>query len=301
MKILDVVDSIEYSSTNCYQHQLQKTLHCVPEITTVQLRDLHTAPKPDIILSRLKQRTLHRIMHDFSRWAGNVPIFVYDQDPWHAFIDGSPYKGVYHDLSSILNVSSYLVTSRWWCDHIKSENLPATFVNMWLLPEYCDPAPAWADRKIDIGFCGQLHTYRRKLFEELSSSGINVHIFPPGDYQHYLRCLSQTKIFVHSEQVDWAIDGISLDGPHALWIKDIEAAGRGCISIRNTDRDTGSYASTSDVPTIMTYDTVKSLVGTISEILSSDPAEINERTNRSVEFIKTARGWNTVIDSLRKT
>lgn len=305
MRLLVLVDSLEYARSNCYIHQLLTTLERECDTTILALHQDVFIPKSgpfDRVLLCVKLRTLVRVAERLGSLLGGQEVYVYEQDPWECFSDQATYPGSYQHIAKHLNVKSFLNTSKWWSDLINSKGLPSKFVTMWMLPEYCSAEPAWSTRKADVGFCGQLHPYRRELFERLKGEGIAVHHWPSGDYQHYLKCLSQTKIFVHSEQVDWSVGGVKLDGPNALWIKDIEAAARGCVSIRNIDDDMETYSKWYDVPTIMAYDDVELLADVIrSNLEVVSPTYIDEDTSYAVEFIRNARGWRTVLDAMEIT
>lgn len=302
VKLLVLVDSLEYARSNCYIHQLLTTLERNVDATVIPMTDVifcRKSPKDyDVVLSCLKLRTIARSCFEVEKFMAGMPLYVYDQDPWECFSDQATYPGSYQYIAKRLNVKSFLNTSKWWSDHINSKGLPSKFVTMWMLPEYCSSDPKWSTRKVDVGFCGQLHPYRRELFESLQKAGISVQHFPSGDYAHYLNTLSQMKIFVHSEMVDWSVDGIKLPGPNALWIKDIEATARGCLSIRNYDDDMDTYATWHDVTTKMAYEDVEQLVEVITSNLAADPVYIDEDTVNSVEYIKNARGWRTVLDAM---
>lgn len=304
MRLLVIVDSHEYARSNCYIHQLLTTLERNAETTVLTLYDVrrfghwHDITKFDRILLCLKLRTTVREIELVSKFLGNTPVYYYEQDVWECFSDQATYPGSYQMIASAINIKSFLNTSKWWSDHVNSKGLPSKFVNMWMLPEYCSADPQWSTRKVDVGFCGQLHPYRRELFELLQREGINVHHFPSGDYQHYLRCLSKMKIFVHSEQVNWSVDGTMLDGPNALWIKDIEAAARGCVSMREYEPECLAYQA-DDLWTVVPFESPKELVLEIHNTLSEDEQRnIDDRSMGAVKRIANARGWRTVLDAM---
>lgn len=313
MRILTIVDSHKYARANCYIHQLLTTLERFADTTIIDKSEiLLRSPRAmvkfsdfDRVLVCLKLRTLARSCaanNEFGHYLSGTPVFIYEQDPWESISDQGSYRGAYEIIASKLNVRSFLNTSKWWSDCINSRGLPSRFVNMWMLPEYCSSDPLWSERKIDVGFCGQLHPHRKELFERLRSVGIEVHHFPSGDYGHYLKCLSQTKIFVHSEQTGWSIDGKKLDGPNALWIKDVEAAARGCFTMRERDIEAISYHSW-NIPTIRPFSSFEQLVENIRRTLadwSQSPVTQNDETVRAVNYIRSARGWQTVIDAMQE-
>lgn len=305
-----LVDSREYILSNCYQHQLFQTLYASCDVDMIECGP--NAPKfpslctpgsvPDRILSVLKLRTLDsRIDAIRTRLAGagalDMPIYVYEQDPWESFRDESPYKGAYHRIAGKLNIVSFLNTSRWWSEHVRASGLPSQFVTMWMLPEYCTTVPRWRDRKIDVGFCGQLHPYRRTFFEGLEREGIRVTIVPPTPYAGYLSSLSQMKLFVHSEEVRWNVDGVQLPA-NAMWIKDVEAAARGCLSLRDYEPEMDNYTHHGRIATIQGFRNISDAASRIRASLEADPDVIEAKVADSVEYIRQARGWRTVLDAM---
>jgi hypothetical protein len=302
MKIALLIDSHEYIESNCYQHQLFRTLSRAAEIIPITIGDISTGariPEADRVLSVLKQRTLYRTVDDVARALNGREVHVYDQDPWEAFKDDSPYKGAYSIFASRLNLRSILNTSKWWSDFVSLKGLPSQFVRMWMLPDYCTTGKRWSHRKVDVGFCGQLHPHRKEFFSSLEGHGIRVAQVPPTGYAGYLTTLSDMRVFVHSERVTWKVDGAVLPA-NALWIKDIEAAARGCFSVRDYEPEALNYEA-SQIEIVRTYDPKVGPIDAarvIKEIASMSESEATALVNRSVDFIRSARGWMTVLDAL---
>jgi hypothetical protein len=302
MKLHVLIDNLDRSRSNCYQHQLLETLNRECYVTISTIDDIISKNKTysflssDKVLCCLKLRTVYENIHHLKSFLGDKEIYIYEQDPWESFKDDSPYKGSYHVINRELNVVSFLNTSKWWSDFLNEKGIKSKFVKMWMLPEYCSPFPEWNDRKIDVGFCGQLHPYRKNFFDYLKNQGITVTILETTSYYGYLNNLSKIKIYVHNEQVNWQVDGKVIPA-NALWIKDIEAASRGCFSIRDHEEELYNYAKKEEIPTILTYSSFEESVSLIKDTLST--SNFQEKINKSVDFIKTNNGWKSVIDALR--
>lgn len=296
-QIIDLVDTVEYTTTNCFAHQLHAALHKIDGVETVALADIGLHPRPDLIVSRLKQRTLYRVAKELAEWARDTPVVVFDQDPWEAFRDGSPYKGSYQHIASYLNVERFAVTTRWWADFVSSRGLPSTFVQMWLLPEYCDSTPEFIKRQTPAGFIGSLHGYRKQLFDLLEEMGSPISTRGGGlGYAGYLEALSSLQCFVHSEDAPFEIDGQPANLNVGLWIKDVEAAGRGCFSVRNRGSDSASYLK--GIKTVRLYDDPKEIPGIMADIQKMDPVERQATIDETVRFIRSADRWQETVKLL---
>lgn len=262
----------------------------VRDVRTVSLRCIEGHRRSDLIVSRLKQRTLLKNIDLISRWAGSTPIVVYDQDPWEAFRDGSPYKGAYDTFRERLNVRTFALTTRWWCDHLAQRGYPTTFVRMGLLPQYCSAGQDHGVRRIGCGFIGALHPYRRTLFERLSRAGIDVvHESGGLSYGDYLGALSRIRVFVHSEDVPITIDGEPFNLDVGLWIKDVEALARGCFSIRNRGKDSESYVA--DLQGLVLYDDPNEVPSLLSDIEKTTPDERQAIVASNVRVIEQRNEW----------
>lgn len=288
--IIDLVDTLDYTKTNCFAHQLHHTLSKNSNVITVPLSDIHMYSRPKLIISRLKQRTLFRVAPQLQKWAQDTPINVFDQDPWEAFRDESPYKGSYTHITNHLNVRTFAVTTRWWANYLKTQGFPSEFVHMWVLPQYCDSAPNFSSRDICASFIGRLHGYRQKLFNELKQNNLNIDIQSSNlNYIEYLKALSKIQCFIHSEDFEFTIDGNYANLNVGLWIKDVEAASRGCFSIRNRGSDAETYLG--EIKTVLLYDTPKEIPDLINSIKNMDPYERQHRIDSSVSYIKDSNKW----------
>jgi hypothetical protein len=301
MKLRLLIDSFLYIKSNCYQHQLLRTLELECESITVSTIDEIVASQAfsiehdEKVLSCLKLRTLYNNLSHIKKFLNDKEIYIYEQDPWESFKDNSPYKGAYQKIFSTLKVISFLNTSKWWSDFINSQGIKSKFVKMWMLPEYCDSSPPWHEREIDVGFCGQLHPYRKSFFDYLDTQGIKVKILDTSSYQNFLTNLSKIKIFVHNEQVEWKING-KIFPANALWIKDVEAAARGCISMRDYEEESKNYID-DKISTILTYHNFADAAQTINRLLANDK-KIQHQIDRSVQTIRDDLGWKTVLKAI---
>lgn len=299
-RVLHVVDSKGYARTNCFQHQLMQALPKVAHVETKELNEVlghRFIGRYDLVVSCLKQRTLHRCAPQLRHALDQVPIVVYDQDPWEAFRVGSPYQGAYRAIAGYLNVQTFAVTTKWWADYIARQGLPSTFVRMWVLPEYCSAAPPLADRSVLAGFVGSLHPYRRELFERLEKLGTNVIVQAGGlGYAGYLEALSRLQVFVHSEDSPVELPNRQANLSAGLWIKDVEAAARGCFSIRNRGSDSETYLD--GIGTVLLYDDPAEVPGLLDRIQRMDPGERQSLIDGTVEYIRKADRWLETANAL---
>lgn len=295
--VIDLVDSIEYTTTNCFAHQLHAALHEIGCVETVALSEAQRRPRPDKVVCRLRQRTLLRSLPLLKSWIGDAPVVVFDQDPWHAFMDDSPFKGTYHKAHGSLNVVSFAVTAASWSKRIIEQRMPSTFVRMGVLPSYCSSNPTYDSRTTAVGFVGTAHPYRRRLFDSLRDMGIDVRT--QGNtlsYASYLEALSGIRVFVHSEDAPVVVDEEVVNLRDGLWVKDVEAAARGCYSIRNAGNDSEAYLD--GIETVRLYDDVREIPRIIEGIMTMDAAERQSSIDRTVEFIRRSNVWHETASTL---
>lgn len=290
--ILHIVDSHEYVRSNCFQHQLLKALNTAGVAKTCDLNELRSinVRNYDYVVSTLRLRTLYRQSVSLARLLHDTPIVVYDQDVWESFKDGGQFKGAYSAISNTLNVTTFAVTSEWWSHLVIDKGFPSTFVRMWVLPEYCNNAVKFSDRKVECGFIGGVWEHRKRLFSSLSEQGIVVEHGRTGlRYNDFLNELSTIKFYVHCEDVQYNVDGIPANIGTGLWVKDIEAAARGCYSIRDHQHGVESYAS--GIDTIRTYKDVKDIINIVNEVSAMNVIQRQECIDRAVEKIRKDNAW----------
>lgn len=300
MKVAYLVDDPAYIKANCYQHQLQQALHASAQVETVSAADITSGKKlgpVDSVVCCLKQRTLYRLNLEVQRYLNGARVVVYDQDPWEAYRDDSPYKGAYDKLR-MLNLGAIALTTQWWAQRLQNEfNLPGEFVKMGMLPEYCDIGPSFEFRSSRVGFIGTLHPRRAQLFERLRNMKIDV--VTQGNtlgYSAYLQALHNIGIFVHNEDHPIVVNGQPDNMGKGMWIKDVEAAARGCFSVRNNEAGATTYCS--DIPTIMLYDDVAQVPDIVSRVTNMDKDERRHLVRTAVGTIAQQDDWSQTAKRL---
>lgn len=307
--LYDLVDSHAYITTNCFQHQLSETLSQSFNIKRFELRDIMNLdmdggclPTGSLVISRLKLRTFVKNLDALSRVLADTKLFVYEQDTWENFLIDSPYFGSYKSICDRLPVVSFFNMSHWWSDLVKSCGMPSSFVQVWMLPKYCIAPTLWSERTHDVVFCGTLYEERRLFIDKLKAKNIDIEVVPAGkDYMSYLRLLSTSRIAIRSELKNWKIDAghgqMIITHPNAQWQRDIECAARGCISMRELDSE-ASLWGIDMIPSIVPFRDVSDAADNINCILRTDPVKMDSVINRSIDVVKTARGWKTAPDAI---
>ena len=300
-RLLLLVDSRNYIRSNCYQHQLATTLARHYRVRMMSAREVRFAPlirlaAYDRVLSVLRLRTLVRLAGSLARVLGDRALYVYEQDVWHAFMDDSPYKGAYRQLTSQLNIAAFLVTSRWWRDFVVGVGLPAKFVRMGMLPEYCDAGPAWEDRPIRLGFQGTLHPHRRAFYAQLAQVGLEVKTLPPAPYAAYLQNLQRMRIYIHSEDAPWYVDG-RMFRRNCAWIKETEVAARGTFVVRDAEEESEAYGI-SELPTVVPFPSPDAVAEIVAWIEAMNPRERRDRMVASAETMRRRDDWMTVVRAM---
>jgi hypothetical protein len=296
-------DSKKYIKANCYQSQLLKTLARNYRLKIISADEISKGAKlkispQDRALSVLRMRTLATLAPQLAVMLQEHPLWIYEQDPWQAFMDDSPYKGAYHEIASHLQVAAFLNTSSWWANHVRQQGFPSVFVRMGMLPEYCSLGKAWSKRSVDLGFQGTLHPHRKQFFDQLAGYGLPVKVMPSKPYDRFLKALQDIRIYIHTEDSPWIIDGISVPR-NALWIKDTEAAARGCFSIRDYEEESAAY-DIDEIPTIYTYKNVAEVPDLVETIMTMPLKERDERMAESVACMRRRNDWQTVIDAIEQ-
>lgn len=193
-------------------------------------------------------------------------------------------------IARYINVQTFAVTMKWWADYIVRQSLPSKFIRMWMLPECCSATPFYGDRSVPVSFVGSLHPYRRALFEQLEKLETHVTVQAVGlGYADYLEAPSRLQVFVHSEDSPVELPNGQANLNAGLWIKDIEAAARGCFSIRNHGSDSETYLD--GVGTVLLYDEPAEVSGLLDRIQRMDPGERQSLIEKTIEFIKKADRW----------
>lgn len=295
-KILQIVDSIEYVTTNGFQHQLLKTLQQETDLLIVPLDRLdisHCAGR--IVLSTLKLRSVVKHVDRLRSIIGQTPLYIYDQDPWESFMDEGSYRGSYKMLQSRLNVVSFLNPSKWWSELITSTGSPSKFIKIWILPEYC-ASKLFEHRSIDVGFMGQLHPFRKESFESLKKLGLDVSVFSSSNYDAYLSKVSDMKFFPHYEPARWHVDG-KLVECSALYGKTVEVMARGTFCLREKCSE-ASYWNLSQNPLLLEFSSLDEFVEKVRRIQSLPVSEVNSMVESGVKMIIEDTGWKSVVEAI---
>lgn len=300
--LLLLVDSRSYIRENCYQSQLAETLESAFNVRMISLKEIKYLPwlRPksyDVVLSVLKQRTLDDNLDAIARFLKDTPLYIYDQDVWQAYMDDSPWKGAYDRILKRLNVVSFLLTTQWWTEFVTKRGVPARFVRMGMLPRYCKVGRTWEARHHNLAFQGTLHPHRKKFYSELAGYGLNVEFLKSRPYAEFLTALHDMRIYIHTEDAPWCVDG-QIIPRNALWIKDTEAAARGAFAIRDHEDEAYAYGI-DELPTIYTYKSVADVPGIIRQIETMDPAERNQRMQQSAEKMRERNDWMTVVNAIK--
>lgn len=298
MRVAQLVDSLEYVSKNCWQHQLVEALQENCQLDLFALNRHRFNPDAyDVILSTLKLRTLVNQRFSVKELIKDRQILVYDQDPWENFIDTASYRGAYGQITKELNVASFLTTSQHWVDRVLASGFPSDLIRMWMLPRYCDEGVTWSDRPIKVGFKGTLHPYRQRYFTQLRELGVDVTVLPPGNYDEWLKDLSNMQFFIHFEDDNpWSIDGKQIV-KNCCWAKEIEIASRGCFTIREAEPESSAYFI-DQIPSVLTYTNLSEIPSLIANTLK-DPAA-NERSRVGAGFVKSRPAWQDLFSVLTK-
>lgn len=299
--LLLLVDSRRYIRDNCYQQQLFETLSRNFRVRTLSLKEMRFLPfvriaSYDVVLSVLRARTLQAFLKPLRRLLGTRDVMIYDQDPWQSFMDESPYKGGYTRVMSELNVRRFLVTSQWWSQWLEAKGFPVEFVRMGMLPAFCDAGPSWEERSIHLGFQGTLHPHRRAFYDQLKLLGLDVEVLPSASYANYLKALHSMRVFVHTEDAPWVVDGETLQR-NSLWIKETEVAARGTFAIRDYEVEAEAYGI-GELPTVFPYRRVEDVPSIVATIEGMSPQERRERMETAVETMRRRDDWMTVVRAL---
>lgn len=238
---IQIVDSLQYVEGNCYQHQLLDALRRSCELRTVELRDVDSLAKDTHqgpIVSCLRLRVLDKERGRIARALAGRQLTVYDQDVWESFRTDGACRGAYGRIAAAIDVRAFAVTTHAWAARLQRRGFNSTFVPMGMLPRHCDSSPGWHERTVDVGFVGMLHPYRTQLFDALQQAGVTVELMSGGlSYPGYLDALSNIKVFVHREAYEYDVADEKVQYGEGLWIKDVEAVARGCVSVRNWHPD----------------------------------------------------------------
>lgn len=296
-KTVYLIDSKQYIESNCFQHQLLEAVLYVAKESSIDLEvlDISQALCKNYsnvnVVSVLKQRTLDKHCIAISKAFKDSSFIVYDQDPWQAYMDDSPYKGSYDRIALALNDCTFAITSPYWVDLVKDRGHNAVFTKMSVLPRYCGTDKDFLNRAINVGFVGTMHPRRQQLVNDLQKLGVTVKSNNVSNlsYQRFLSALEDIQIFIHNEEMPIYIDGMLNNFKHGMWVKDIEAAAKGCYSIRCSGEGSSEYFK--DIETIKLYDSLEEVPDIINDIMNVNLIERQQQIEHSIEHIKEENAW----------
>lgn len=312
MKTGVVVDSHSYSKQNCFVHQLVHELNSqrpneFPKLINWRFIKSFLSENLgkkffqnyDHLVILLRQRVLASDMELLSRLVRDLPITIYDQDPWNVYWDQFHTQGHYQRLGKLFNLRKLAVPSQFWKNFIESEEgFCVAFVRMGMLPRYCTTGNSFAERLESISFRGTLYEHRKHYFENLSKMGINVSIRSNSlDYRQYLNYLDNVKIFIHDESDPLTCNGVRIPRSTGMWHKDIEAASRGCFVIRDYHEESVAY-EISSIPTIYTYRRASEIPNILKSINAMRLDEIEAARVLAVENIRLRDDWKKTANTL---
>jgi hypothetical protein len=300
-KLLYLVDTLDYVRNNCFQRQLFSAMEYGYEIQPLEIFPSAFFPlrklsirldRYDKIISVLRLRTLHAMWPVLKPWLSNVPITIYDQDPWESYIDGSPTKGIYKILHRELNIDRVYVTAPWWANHLRSDGIPASFVRMGIEPRFCDPGLDFDARPVMVGFRGAMHEHRKIVFKQLQSFGIDLEVGQGRlDYPGYMNYLQSLKFFAHDESaLPWICDGVPISRSTGCWVKSVETVSRGTFCLRDFHEEGEAY-NLSKLPLIQCYESPGEAPDLINRVMALPNSVKRDMQVQTVEQIRTQYDW----------
>lgn len=310
-QILILADSREYIRNNCFQSQLHESINSHKKnlkidyfyLNPQKLRKYEMfklkSKSYQFVLSTLRQRVLFDNISLIKKVVGDIPMKVYDQDPWNNYIDNSPTNGCYSLLQNNFQLLNLYVTSNYWANYIyKVDSIPSVFVKMGMLPRLCRIGASQVKRGKSVEFKGSLRPHREKAFKIMHKSGqvviINSEILK---YSNYLKYLQNLAIFVHDESAYWICNGKKVSMGTGLWVKDIEVASQGCFSIRNYNEESKTY-SIENIPLIKFYNDPSEAKNIVDGIFSLSTKEFSEIQQSSVQYISANDNWSETVNKM---
>jgi len=299
INVLQVCDSIEYATTNCFHSQLSFSLHNHPKvnhslITNNEIDKVDLSCYDQVIIT-MRQRYLQKHVDQVAKSLNGHRVVFYDQDPWNSFADEMPeYLDCYADFKRKLNVK-HVVTSSWWANWLRSQGYDADHGDMWLLPQMCH-AELSQPRNVKIGFPGQIHTDRKELFDYLSSKNVVIQFYTWLSYTQYMNSISDIETVVYRDDRFHTYRGEKLVMRNGLWGKVAEFQGRGALCIRNAGGAGAEYVK--DFPGLYTYETIDQVPDILNMIEKMPLEQKREISVASAKFVRDYDGWNKFVDIL---
>ena len=314
MKVLQLVDSVEYVRTNSFQKQLLASLenswdiaeHVLVPISSMQ----GEVPDGYKILSTIKLRSLIKHQEVIKKYLNGAPVMVYEQDPWESFCDGATYPGAYETIFNVLNIKTFLNNSKFWSDVVNSRGMKSTFVHAGIDPNICSVGESWELRDKTPIFVGSVHDWRRTSYDYLKEkTGVSVKFVPfMSSYDEYIRYTRTLGCFIAfvvpavpagtSWEKLFVMNGEKMTDSMVPPLKALENAAQGCFTIISNSQEFSSYHC-ENVPCILTYDNVAEIPSMIDFVSSLGVDEANSMIKQSVEHIKSKMGWQDFVEILR--
>ncbi|NIZ00151.1 hypothetical protein [Thalassospira lucentensis] len=302
-KIILIYEDKKQINSDCFIKQLHIVLKDNFDLQYVSANDLingeyNTPPHGVKMLSVLRLRSWRPLLPYLAKISETSELYMYDQDPWEAYHDNGACRGIYELLQSLIRVESFLVTSKWWCDHIANQTeATVKFVRMGAIPQNCDPGKPFTKRKHEIGFQGTVHPHRQKFFDELEkTSGLHTEILERVDFETFLKTVQEVGIYLYDDHASLTVQGEPTSF-HGLWGKCLTVAGRGCFVIRNDDLSRAAY-NIDEIPTVFPYKDRSEIPKLVEHIRRMPEEERWRRMNKAVEIIKNRQDWQTVVSAI---
>lgn len=292
-KVIQVVDSYEYVTTNCYQHQLLSDTRKNFDHTLITLNELpNSLPEDATILCTIKIRNVYKHIDRLANVFKNKNILIYDQDPWESFTDIATYPNGYHNVIARMPNVEFINTSKWWTDYVINKGFKSHFCRIWILPEYCSTGFTFEKRESGLCFRGSLHTDRKLAVEKMKELGCTVRTLPgTSNYMEWLKWLQTQRAFFYDETAGWPINGV-IGSKHVPKPKNVEIISQGCFIFHDATckSEDESYGLT-NVPCDITYESYEHCLELFNEFNKKSPEFMNELIKESVEKIKQVDGW----------
>lgn len=303
-KLAYIVDSMNYIKQEPYQHQLYEKLSQMYNLDIYEMRDVSSGIRLnenyDKILCCLKLKTLYANHFHLQRFLNGKSVVIYEQDPWENYRDDGLFAGTYDTLIKSLNVDFIANTTKWWSDYGKKLGYPTEFVKMGILPRYCNVCKPFSERSHTVGFIGAVYDYRKQVLDIIRNHDIQVEI--PANtrkfsYIDFLKKISDFKIYAHNEEKIFTHNGKRIPISSGLWIKDLDAAARGCFSIRNYHSQYNSVID-ENIQTVKFFGHPLDSVNVVEDILSMNEKTRQCMINDTVAYIKNKDIWKETAEIL---
>ena len=148
----------------------------------------------------------------------------------------------------------------------------------------------------ELGFQGTLHPHRRAFYARLEQIGFKVEVLASAPYKSYLENLHRMRIYLHTEDAPWTVDGQVIPR-NALWIKETEVAARGTFAIRDHEHEAEAYGI-AELPTVIPYRRVEDIPEIVAQIEAMPSLERRERMVAAAETMRRRDDWASVVRAM---